>query len=83
MAEANMRLNEDARYPNVGFGIHRPVVGFGIEKASASRKHAFSLVFTNGPGTTLSQRSMTRGLFFADDSMSRMTIGFNLTRRLF
>jgi len=83
MAEANMRLNEEARYENVGLGIHRPVVGFGIEKASSSRKHAFSLIFTNGPGTTFSQRSMTRGLFFADDSMSGMTIGFNLTRRLF
>lgn len=83
MAEANVRLNEESRYENVGLGIHRPVVGFGIEKASASRKHAFSLIFTNGPGTTLSQRSMTRGLFFADDSMSGMTIGFNLTRRLF
>jgi hypothetical protein len=38
------------------------VVGFGFTKASATRKHAFSLVFTNGPGTTFSQRSMTRGL---------------------
>jgi len=87
MAEANMRLNEESRYtsraPGLGLGIHRPVVGFGIEKASASRRHSFSLTFSNGPGTTPSQRSMTRGLFFSDDSFSGMSIGFNLTRRLF
>ena len=87
MAEANMRLNEESRYatrgPGFGLGIHRPVVGFGIQKASASRRHSFTLTFSNGPGTTLSQRSMTRGLFFSDDSFSGMSIGFNLTRRLF
>ncbi len=83
MAEANYRLNEAGRYPGVGFGIRRPVVGFGIQKASASRKHAFSLTFTNGPGTTFSQRSQTRGLFFADDTLHGLTIGFNLSRRLF
>ncbi len=83
MAEANYRLNEAARYSNAGLGIHRPVFGFGIQKASASRRHAFSLVFTNGPGTTFSQRSMTRGLLFSDDGFQGLTIGFNLSRRLF
>lgn len=87
MAEANMRLNEHGRYidgrPEFGFGIRRPVIGFGIMKASISRKHAFSLTFSNGPGTTLAQRSMTRGLIFNDDSLNGLTIGFNLTRRLF
>lgn len=87
MAEANFRLSESARYegnrPEYGLGIHRPVVGFAIEKASASRRHSFTLTFTNGPGTTSAQRSMTRGLFFGDDSLGGMTIGFNLTRRLF
>jgi Membrane bound beta barrel domain (DUF5777) len=83
LAEANLRLNKEARYPNVGNGIHRPVFGFGVQKASASRRHAFSLVFTNGPGTTMSQRSMTRGLYSADDGFQGLTIGFNLTRRLF
>ena len=87
MAEANMRLNEESRYttraPGSGLGIHRPVVGFGIQKASASRRHSFTLTFSNGPGTSPSQRSMTRGLFFNDDSFRGMSIGFNLTRRLF
>lgn len=87
MAEANMRIGESARYegnkPEYGFGIHRPVVGFGIEKMSKSRRHSFTLTFSNGPGTTPAQRSMTRGLLFSDDSFGGMTIGFNLTRRLF
>jgi hypothetical protein len=86
MAEVNMRLNERSRYvdgqPEFGRGIHRPVVGFGVQKASSSRKHSFSLTFSNGFGTTFAQRSMTRGLFFTDDSFSGMTIGFNITRRL-
>ena len=83
MAEANLRLNDPARYDDIGLGIHRPVVGFAVQKASASRRHSFTLTFSNGPGTTLSQRSMTRGLYFADDSIAGLTIGFNLTRRLF
>ena len=83
LAEANYRLNEKSRYLSIGEGIRRPVFGFGIQKASASRRHAFSLVFTNGPGTTIAQRSMTRALFFSEDSFNGLTIGFNLSRRLF
>jgi hypothetical protein len=83
MAEANMRVNESSRYNDIGLGIHRPVVGFGVMKASRSRKHSFTLTFSNGPGTTVAQRSMTRGLFFLDDSIAGLSIGFNLTRRLF
>ncbi len=88
MAEVNMRLTEESRYSEsskieYGFGIHRPAVGFALEKASKSRRHSFTLTFTNGPGTTLSQRSMTRGLLFSDDSFAGMSIGFNLTRRFF
>src|SRR5262249_12673376 len=85
MAEENYRLNEEARYISpFGFtGIRRPVVGFGIEKASATRRHAFSLIFTNGPGTTFAQRSMTRGLLGRDDGLQGLTIGFNLSRRIF
>jgi hypothetical protein len=83
MAEANYRLNEESRYIDGPLGIRRPVFGFGIQKASASRRHAFSLVFTNGPGTTMAQRSMTKGLFFRDDGFDGLTIGFNLSRRLF
>ena len=55
MAEANYRLNEEARYISpFGFtGIHRPAVGFGVMKASATRRHSFSLIFSNGYGTTI------------------------------
>ena len=83
MAEANYRLNEASRYISQFTGIRRPVFGFGIQKASASRRHAFSLVFTNGTGTTMAQRSMTKGLLFGDDGFNGLTIGFNLSRRLF
>lgn len=83
LAEANMRLNEASRYVTEFSGIHRPVFGFGIQKVSVSRRHSFSLTFTNGYGTTFSQRSMTRGIIGADDTPQGLTIGFNLSRRLF
>jgi hypothetical protein len=83
MAEANYRLNEESRYVTDFTGIRRPVFGFGIQKASATRRHSFSLVFTNGLGTTFAQRSMTKGLFAGDDAFGGLTIGFNLSRRLF
>lgn len=83
MAEANYRVNEESRYIADFSGIHRPVFGFAIQKASASRRHSFTLTFTNGYGTTFSQRSMTRGLVGADDGWQGLTIGFNLSRRLF
>lgn len=83
MAEANMRVNEKSRYVTEFSGIHRPVFGFAVQKVSESRKHSFTLSFTNGHGTTFSQRSMTRGLIGADDGWNGLTIGFNLSRRLF
>jgi len=83
MAEANMRVNEDSRYVSEFTGIHRPVFGFAIQKVSVSRRHSFTLSFTNGHGTTMAQRSMTRGLIGADDGWNGLTIGFNLSRRLF
>ena len=83
LAEANYRLNENSRYLEIGSGIRRPVVGFGIQKESLSRRHAFTLTFSNGPGTTMSQRSQSRGLYFADDGLRGLTIGFNLSRRFF
>ena len=83
LAEANYRLNSDSRYTDVGAGIRRPVIGFGIQKESPSRRHAFALTFSNGPGTTLSQRSQTRGIYNADDGLRGLTIGFNLSRRFF
>ncbi|MGH9838759.1 MAG: DUF5777 family beta-barrel protein [Blastocatellia bacterium] len=81
MAEANMRVNRVGR-----FGSTRPAFGFGIEKASVSRRHAFGLVFSNGAGTTMSQRSATRASLLgssAEESFKGLTIGFNLSRRLF
>lgn len=82
MAEADYRLNEEGR-----LGSTRPVFGFGIQKMTASRRHVFSLVFSNGVGTTFAQRSGTRGSIFGpgqlDESFKGLTIGFNLTRRLF
>jgi hypothetical protein len=83
MAEANYRLNEESRYIGPFSGIRRPVFGFGVQKASASRRHSFSLVFSNGTGTTMAQRSMTKGLLFGDDGFNGLTIGFNISRRLF
>jgi hypothetical protein len=81
MAEVNYRVNEDGR-----FGVTRPEFGFGIQKVSATRRHAFSLVFSNGMGTTMAQRSSTRAAIFGpgtDESFKGLTIGFNLSRRLF
>lgn len=83
MTEANMRVNEASRYVTEFTGIHRPVFGFAIQKVSESRRHSFTLSFTNGHGTTFSQRSMTRGAIGADDGWNGLTIGFNLSRRLF
>ena len=80
MAEANYRF--EGR-----LGSTRPVFGFGLQKASISRRHAFSLVFSNGAGTTFALRSGTRGSIFGpgifEESFQGMTIGFNLSRRLF
>jgi hypothetical protein len=81
LAEANMRVNKKGRFDST-----RPAFGFGIEKVSVTGRHAFSLVFTNGAGTTMSQRSGTRASLlgpFAEESFQGLTIGFNLSRRLF
>jgi hypothetical protein len=84
MAEVNQRLNQKARYVlDEQLGMRRPVISFAIQKASISRRHGFSLVFSNSPGTTMSQRSQTRGLFGSDDRIQGLTIGFNIVRRLF
>lgn len=83
MAEANYRVNEAGRYqsPDGFIGIRRPVVGFGIQKSTY--RHSFALTFANGPGTTFAQRSMSRGLVGANDTLRGLTIGFNLSRRIF
>ncbi|MFN7927364.1 MAG: DUF5777 family beta-barrel protein [Blastocatellia bacterium] len=79
LAEANWRVNEKGR-----LGNRAPVYGFGIEKVTVSRRHSFSLVFSNAAGTTMAQRSATVRSFFADDSFRNgMAIGFNISRRIF
>ncbi len=71
-------------------GVHRPSFMFGIQKKVY--RHSFTLGVTNSPGTTLSQRSATRASILlanlrpygiTDDTFSGLTIGFNLSRRLF
>jgi hypothetical protein len=63
-------------------GHNHPAFMFGIQKKIF--RHTFTLGLTNSPGTTLSQRSATRGaLGFPEDSLNGLTFGFNLYRRLF
>jgi len=64
-------------------GIHRPAYSFGVQKQI--RGHAFTFGFTQGPGTTVSQRAGTRASYLDDssaDKPSGLFIGFNLMRRL-
>jgi Membrane bound beta barrel domain (DUF5777) len=64
--------------------IHRPEYAFGIQKKIW--RHAFTLGFSNGAGTIVSQRAGTRATLVGDpsaDKLSGMFIGFDLTRQLF
>jgi len=64
-------------------GIHRPAYSFGVQKQV--RGHAFTFGFTQGPGTTISQRAGTSASYLNDpsaDKPSGLFIGFNLMRRL-
>jgi hypothetical protein len=64
-------------------GIHRPSYGFGIQKRVLG--HAFTFGFTQGPGTTISQRAGTRATLVGDpdaDEPGSMFIAFNLMREL-
>ena len=80
LAEANWRVNEAGKFNSTA-----PAFGFGIEKVTISKRHAFSLVFSNGVGTTFAQRSATRRSLVrsADESIQGLTIGFNISRRIF
>jgi hypothetical protein len=80
LAEANWRVNEAGKFNSTG-----PAFGFGIEKVTISKRHAFSLIFSNGAGTTFAQRSATRRSLVrsADETIQGLTIGFNLSRRIF
>ncbi len=80
LAEANWRVNEAGKFNSTA-----PAFGFGIEKVTISKRHAFSLIFSNGAGTTFAQRSATRRSLVrsADESIQGLTIGFNISRRIF
>lgn len=80
LAEANWRLNDAGKFNSTA-----PAFGFGIEKVTISKRHAFSLVFSTGAGTTMAQRSATRRSLQrnADESIQGLTIGFNISRRIF
>ena len=60
---------------------HRPSFMFGVQKKLF--RHSFTLGVSNSAATTISQRSATRGALGLDDSFGGLTIGFNLSRRLF
>ena len=62
-------------------GEHRPSFMLGIQKKVF--RHSFTLGLSNSPGTTLSTRSGTRGAYGLDDTFGGLTIGFNISRRLF
>jgi len=67
----------------VELGIHRPAFSFGIQKKIY--RHAFTVVFTNSPGTTVSQRAGTRATFLNEpnaDTPASLFIGFDLTRQI-
>ena len=62
-------------------GTTRPSFMLGIQKKVF--RHSFTIGVTNAPGTTMSTRSATRGAYGFDDTFGGLTIGFNLSRRLF
>jgi hypothetical protein len=62
-------------------GVTRPAFMLGIQKKIY--RHSFTIGVTNSPGTTLSTRSATRGAYGFDDTFGGLTLGFNLSRRLF
>jgi mono/diheme cytochrome c family protein len=64
-------------------GIHRPAYSFGVQKQV--RGHAFTIGFTQGPGTTVAQRAGTRATLLNNpsaDKPSGLFFAFNLMRRL-
>jgi len=75
VSEVNIRTNGpiDER--------HRPAFMFGVQKKLY--RHSFTLGVSNSAATTFSQRSATRGALGLDDGFGGLTIGFNISRRLF
>jgi len=75
VAEVNIRTNG---FPEER---HRPAFMFGVQKKLF--RHSFTLGVSNSATTSVSQRSATRGALGLDDGFGGLTIGFNLSRRLF
>ena len=65
-------------------GIHRPAYAFGIQKRLYH--HAFTLGFSNSPGSIVAQRAGTRATFVGDppaDTPGGLFIGFDLMRQIY
>jgi hypothetical protein len=65
-------------------GIHRSPFSFGIQKKIW--RHAFTLGFTNSPGTIVSNRAGTNATFLQQpgaDKPSAVFIGFDITRQVY
>jgi mono/diheme cytochrome c family protein len=65
-------------------GIHRPAYAIGIQKRVF--RHAFTLGFSNSPGTIVAQRAGTRATFVGDpsaDTPKGLFIGFDLMRQIY
>jgi mono/diheme cytochrome c family protein len=64
-------------------GIHRPAMGYGIQKKIF--RHAFTFGVSNGPGVTISQRAGTDATYLGNpsgDTFKNMFVGFDLTRQI-
>jgi hypothetical protein len=64
-------------------GVDHPAFSFGVQKKIF--RHAFTLGFTNTPGTTVADRSQTRAAYLGvpgSDGASGLFIGFDLRRQL-
>jgi mono/diheme cytochrome c family protein len=64
-------------------GIHRPAMGYGIQKKIF--RHAFTFGVTNSPGVTVSQRAGTDASYLGEpsgDTFKNMFVGFDLTRQI-
>ena len=64
-------------------GIHRPAMGYGIQKKIF--RHAFTFGVTNSPGVTVSQRAGTDASYLGEpsgDTFKNMFLGFDLTRQI-
>jgi mono/diheme cytochrome c family protein len=64
-------------------GIHRPAMGYGIQKKIF--RHAFTFGVSNSPGVTVSQRAGTDATYLGNpsgDTFKNMFVGFDLTRQI-